>query len=161
MRNLEKVLIVCFFIGVLLKALSLVGGNILVFLSLFSLSIFYLLFTFALFNNLTFKQMLKKESYENITALRTIYSILCSFAFYSFIIGLFLKTFNREGEVPFFWSGTIFIVFCLIITLIKYFQNHSTIYKIALIRMGLFALFFILYLFIRFTVGWAHHIAQI
>lgn len=155
MKNVEKVLVIIFLIGIIFKAFSIVGGNILVFLSLFSLSIFYFFFTFPLLNNLNFNQVFKKKSYDTITSLRTLYSIFCSFAFYSFIIGMLFRIFNWENAVLIFWFGVVFLAICFTISLVKYFQNHSIFYKSVLMRIALFIIFYILYFLIDLYVGWA------
>lgn len=155
MKVFERVVILIFIIGIILKAFSLIGGDTLVFVSLFTLSVFYFIFSIVILNKMDFKQIFQRQSYDNISSLRALYSMFCSVAFYSFLTGLMFRTFNWENATLTFWLGVLLLSVCLIISLIKYMQYHSTFYKLILLRIGVFVVFLLLYLLIHLTVGWA------
>jgi hypothetical protein len=154
MKNVEKVLAALLLISMILKIFSIPGGDFLVCISLIFSSAFYFFFTFPLLNNLTVRQLFYRESFEVITSLHALYSLFCSFAFYSFSMGLCFYIFNWPNRLLLFWFGIVLFVICLIISTVKYINSRSIFYKAILIRIIIFAFFFGLYLAINFTKGW-------
>lgn len=108
---------------------------LLITLSCLFLSLLYFLFGFALLNSISFRDILKKESYKDISALRILLAISTGFALSSLIIFILFKF----QIWPF---GNIGLRICLLWLLIivaavaiKYLNSKNRFYSHFLIRL--------------------------
>lgn len=136
MKIIEKVLGGLIIILMICRLLFIYPFSaILITFSCLLLSILYLLFGFALFNNIRFRNILKKESYTGISMLRILLTIGTGFALSSLIIYILFK-FQR-------WSyGDVSLRMCLIwlaiiitVVAIKYLVSKNKFYSNFLIRL--------------------------
>jgi hypothetical protein len=137
MKKLEITFILIFLMGMIFRILSIVGSNTLIFFSLAPLSLFYFFFSFAFLNRIKLKQILKNESYSNTSHLRLVFTIVLGFCFSSFTLGILYKLLYWVSAQLVFITGIILLTICLIISIIKFKQNHLIFYKIILIRIFL------------------------
>jgi hypothetical protein len=154
MKILEKILIITYIIGLLLKIFFIPGAIALIFISIYTLKIFYLLFSFFLINDINFRQIFKSKSYEKTNFLRNVFSIFCNLSFFMFIHGLSLIIFNLPFKMNIMYLGSLMLCITLIINLYKYFQINSIFYKNILIRTGVLIMLYFLYLLIYSFIGW-------
>lgn len=149
MKTIEKTFIIFLSAGISLKFLNLpFGSTIIYFLSLF-LAIFYFLFSFALLNNISFKNVFKKNSYIEVSGIQGIISVHTGIAFSTFFIGFVYRVLHYEFGTVLIWNGFTFLMIFLLLSLYKFFKSHSLFYKGILIRSLIFLSFFLLHFLIK------------
>ena len=129
MNRLEKILGLIVLIALILKLTLILGGGILIVLSLSILAIIYYPFGFALFNQIGFKQIFKKDSYKALSALRIIGAIGVGTALSIICVGLLFKLQHWPGSKINLLAGLITSLIILIIALIKYFKTKGDFYS--------------------------------
>ena len=135
-------------LGISLKIFHIVGGSILTVLALFTLSIFYYVFSFALFNDIRdirLQDIFRKGAHKDTNAkgIKVFVQILWSWTIPMVLIGgLFKLQFWQGGNMPLL-LGTLTIGFILLIATISKEDYYRRIFKRTLIY-GVFGL--VLYL---------------
>lgn len=76
MKKTERVLLILFAVGIFLEITKVATGTFLFFLFSAALSVFYLLFSFALFNDIGFSELTKRSSYKNRSLVNWLLSIV-------------------------------------------------------------------------------------
>lgn len=139
MKQTEKVLIILSILFLLLNIFFIFpGGNMLFVLTLMLLSLIYFFFGFALFNNIRFRKILKKESYVNISSLKTLGAVSAGISLSITVIGILFKVMFWPGSFTNLKFGIISLIFILIISLIKNFKSKSDFYNKILQRSIIF-----------------------
>jgi len=136
MKITEKILTVIAILATIMKLLHWPGANILLILSLLFLSILYMYFGFAFFNNIRLREIFKKDSYKETAVLRIIGAIFTGIIIGSGLIGILF--------VALFWPGGLimlsFIIFFGLILLsfivYKLIRTGAIFYKRILFRLG-------------------------
>jgi hypothetical protein len=130
MKKAEIILGIIAFIALILKFLSITGNGLLTVLSLMSLSLIYTLFSFALFNNIRFRHIFKKESYSGISPKKLIGTIGLGFAFSAITNGVLFKFQAWPGFEIQLQTGLILTLIILIIANVaKSKSQESNFYK--------------------------------
>src|SRR5690554_4892641 len=91
MKKTEIIIGTLSIIALGLNLLLIPGGGVLTVLTLSTLSTIYFYFSFALFNDIRFRKIFKKDSYENISRWRIIGAIGTGFALSATTAGLMCK----------------------------------------------------------------------
>ena len=110
MRIIEIVLVLLSVLFAIMKVIAVPGGVVLAALSLFLLSLMYMIFGVALFNGVRFRRMFKATSYQDISRsdvlLGVIYGLVLS-------LGIFSILFNLMQ-----WGGGGFLRYALLVPLL-------------------------------------------
>lgn len=91
MKRLEKTLLMLIVLSILAKLVPLPFNGIVITFAALALSILYFFFGFAVFPDIGFRQILKKESYSNLKPWDIIISVFTGMAFQILVIGLLFK----------------------------------------------------------------------
>jgi apolipoprotein N-acyltransferase len=113
------------------------GGGIFITLSLTILYCFYFLFGFALFNDIKFGNILKKDSYQGISALRMTGSIGTGWGLSAICMGILYKIQHWSGGGVMLSTGLVTMFVIAIISLIKFLRSKDDFYKTILIRIAI------------------------
>lgn len=147
MRITELVLAALFFIALLMYLFLIPGYAILLILSMASLSCMYFYFGFALFNGIRLRKIFKKESYLGVSTWRIVGAVCTGIALSLLLMGILFKLLRWPGA-----AINLLAAFCLvpivIISIVRYFKNHSVFYLRIFKRL---AVFVSLGLFLFFT----------
>jgi len=140
MKTLERILLLLGSIGILLTAITSYPISSIGLFSFTFLSIIYLIWSFSLFNNIKFRNCLKKESYSNISKKRIAFSIISGCILF-FSIWLFLYKFQLwPGSRLTDYIGLFFIPIIsviLIIHVFSYLKNKNKLDKLQIIRVSI------------------------
>ncbi len=150
MKRAEKILGLIFLLSFILKLIGLPWSGLLILLSLTFLSGLYFCLGFALFNDISFKKIFKKESYLLISKIRIIGSVLLGIVLSIMTLGILFR-------VYFFYSGyniillvTLIQLFVILILCVaKFIKRKSDFYKRLIIRILIIGSFAIVMLSIR------------
>lgn len=103
-------------------------GNILIVLSLSLLSILYMYLSFALFNGIRFRHILKKESYKGISTMRIIGAIFTGLALSITLIGILFKYQLWPGATINLRVGLSGLVLMVLIGAVGYARSKAAYY---------------------------------
>ncbi|PKP11536.1 MAG: hypothetical protein CVU09_01525 [Bacteroidetes bacterium HGW-Bacteroidetes-4] len=137
MKKLEKILGILFLVALVLKFNLIIGGNLLVYLSLVLLALIYYPLGFVFFNDIPLKKVFKKAAYKGLSGWRIIGTIFLGMAFSGICFGTLFKLVNWPDATLNLTAGlgTLFIVF--IIALIHFLKSKNDLYKGLFKRMAI------------------------
>jgi NAD/NADP transhydrogenase beta subunit len=130
-------------IALVLKLAHLPGSNFILVISLSYLSFLYFYLGFALFNNISLRQIPKRESYKKISTLRIIGAIGAGLALSQTAIGILFTLLRWPGANNLLQIGLIGLVLTGVLGAIKFSQTKATFYPDLLKRVvfsGVFGL---------------------
>jgi len=153
MKRTELILIGIAVLALLMKLLHLPTSGILTILSLSSISVIYMYFGFALFNNLRFRKIFKKESYKEISTKRIVGGVGAGLALSISAIGILFKFQSWPGASVNLIMGIVGLTVVTIISLIKMKKNTDNYYSNILKRVVGFGAICI-FLFVIPTKTW-------
>jgi hypothetical protein len=156
MKRTELILIGIAVLALLMKFLHLPASGILTVLSLSSISVIYMYLGFALFNNLRFRKIFKKESYKEISTKRIIGGVGAGLALSVSAIGILFKFQSWPGASVNLIIGIVGLTVVTIISLIKMQKNTDNYYSNILKRVAGFGAICIFLLAIptKTWLGW-------
>jgi hypothetical protein len=156
MKRTELILIGIAVLALLMKFLHLPASGILTVLSLSSISVIYMYLGFALFNNLRFRKIFKKESYKEISTKRIIGGVGAGLALSVSAIGILFKFQSWPGASVNLIIGIVGLTVVTIISLIKMHKNTDNYYSNILKRVAGFGAICIFLLAIptKTWLGW-------
>jgi len=128
MKKGELIIGVLAIISILLNLFLVPGGGFLSVVFCLTLSVFYFLFSFALFNNIKLKSLIKNKSTEKIIPLRIVGAVGLGFAIPEIIIGILFKIQNYPGADLYLLVGLIILLIISIVSLVKYLKNKPDFY---------------------------------
>ena len=137
MKKFEKIVAVLSVIAVVMTFLHVQGANILMMLTFGTLATFYYLFSFALLNNIPFRDIFKREAYKGTNWKRIAVAICTGYALSVVFIGILFKLLYLPGAFIMLIVGitNLFIIFIIaIVSIIKYVKTHSRFYVGVLVR---------------------------
>ena len=126
MKLLEKTLFFVIIISISLHFMLLPGMAIITVLCCLLLSILYFYLSFFLLNNIGFKKIFKKKSYEDLTTLKTASSILLGVGYSIIPMGFLFKLLIWPGSKVILLLGILFstlVFFGIIISDLIYKKN--------------------------------------
>jgi hypothetical protein len=141
MTKLEKILLIIASVALILKLLSIPGMSLFLVISLLGLAMLYFYFGFALFNQIEFKNIFKKASYQKIKNTRILGAIGVGSALSIICIGSLFKILHWLGSALYIYVGLSLAFVLMIISLIKFNKSKDDYYKTILIRLIPFSLF--------------------
>ena len=115
--------------GIFLKILHIPGGSILIGVAVMTLSIFYYVFSFAIFHGIKLRNIFKKVSYTDTNAKRIIGAIGLGWGISLIIIGGEFKLELWQGAEIQLVTGLLFTGIILLIAIFFYFRNKVEYYK--------------------------------
>lgn len=138
MKKTELILVGLFLVALVLNFLRIPSAGILTILSYLILFLFYSFLSFALFNDIRFRNIGKKESYSNISALRMVGTITFGIILSIAITGIVFKFQLWPGAFQEMIIGLFGISIVSIVSLIKIAKDKTGFYKKILIRALIF-----------------------
>lgn len=137
MKNIERILFIILLVSILLKLFHIPGSSIFFVLVASILALYYFIFTFALINELSFRQLFVSSSYSRISSLKIIGIIGLGIGISLVIIGLMFIMQNWSGGLANLFAGIIVIFVIGIVALIKRQESENKIfYDKVLLRVG-------------------------
>jgi hypothetical protein len=140
MRKLEIILGAIALMGLIMKFFLIPGGSALFVPALMLLATVYYLLGFALFNNIRFRGIFKKESYKGISAMHIIGAICTGFVLSVICVGILFKVQHYPGYVTYLIVGLIAVGIILIMSLLRFFKNRSPYYKQIFLRIAIWGI---------------------
>jgi hypothetical protein len=137
MKKLERILIALSAVSIVFEFLSINGGALLTMISLMLLCFFYYIFSFALFNNISFREMFRKASYRGISTLRIVGSVLTGFVLPVVLTGILYNVLGWIGGDNLVIAGILPCAVVLAIAAYKFFRSRDGFYQDVLWRIGL------------------------
>src|SRR5688572_31165 len=138
MKKTEIIIATLSIIALGLNLLLIPGGGVLTVLTLLSLSMIYFYFGFALFNDIRFRKIFKKDSYKEITSLRILGAVGTGLALSLTTVGIVFKFQAWQGANINLGAGLAGLLIVTIIGLIQYSKNKSNYYTQIFKRVVLF-----------------------
>ena len=129
MKKFELIVGLIAILGILLQIRNIPGSSALSGLALMILTMFYYVFSFALFNGIRLRNIFKKVSYKDTNAKRIIGAIGFGWCISSIILGGLYKLQLWTGADMYLRTGLGAIGLILLITTIFYFRNRAEYYK--------------------------------
>mgnify|MGYP006193907931 CR=1 FL=1 len=147
MKKFELIIGLIAILGIVLKLFHIPGSGVLTVLTLSTLSMFYYVFSFALFNDIRLRDIFKKASYKDTNAKRIIGAIGLGFALSTITIGGLFKLQFWPGATVQLMAGLVMTGLILLIAAIYYFRSKADYYTRVLKRIAIYSgLGLILYL---------------
>lgn len=137
MKKLERTLIALSVVSIIFELSSITGGAFLSMISLMLLCFFYYIFSFALFNNIGFREMFKKSSYQGISTLRIVGSVLTGLVLPAILIGILYNVLGWFGGNNLIIAGIVPCVIVLAVAAVKFTKNKDVFYQNVILRVGL------------------------
>ena len=137
MYKLEKTVLIIAFISFILKLLKIPFGGMIFGFSMVILVIMYLLFGFALFNKIGFRQIFVKKSYNELSVLRIVGSISAGIVLALICLGIQFKLLFLPGSQILLTTILIPTIVILVISTIKYIKSRADYFKQIIFRLSI------------------------
>ncbi len=121
-------------LGILFYVLNYSFGAMITIISLLTLSGLYFYFGFALFNDIQFREILKKDSYKDISTMRIFGGIGTGIAFSIILIGILFKILRWPFANQNLLIGGIMIFIILILSMIRFLKHKNGLYREIFLR---------------------------
>jgi len=135
MKKAEIILVGLAIISIILRLMHLVGANIVTVLSFTFLACLYFYFGFAIFNDIRLRDIFKKASYQDISALRIIGAIVTGIAISMAIVGMEFRIMRWPGASIMLMVGGLVLCLLTVMALIRYFSAKAPFYLNILKRL--------------------------
>ncbi len=129
MKKFELIVGLIAIFGIFLKIINIPGGGTLITFAFMTLSMFYYVFSFALFNGIRLRDILKKGSYKDTSIKRIIGAVGLGLSFPPIICGGLFKLQLWPGANIYLLTGLVTTGLILLIATIFYFRNKADYYK--------------------------------
>jgi len=138
MKKFELIVGLIALLGMFLRIFYVPGSDILIVLVFTILSMFYYVFSFALFNGIRLRDIFRKASYKNTNAKRIIGAVWLGWVLSLMVLGgLFKLLFWTGGNIQLL-TGLVNIGLILPIAAIFYFRNKADYYKRIFKRIAIY-----------------------
>ena len=127
MKKIEIGLVVFALLSVTLEIFNVVGSSFLSMISFLVLSCLYYGFSFALFNGIGFRGMLKAHSYKGVSLMQILMSIAAGLGLANLLVGILFKMLDLEAAGELLVAGVITISFALVVTIWKFVKERSPV----------------------------------
>lgn len=148
MRILEKGLVLLAVIGIALRLMLMHGSMLLLTMSAVGLALVYIFFSFALFNGIRFRDLIKRTSYIGVSATHIIGAILTGFTLAHACVALLFCLNLWPGAKVLLLMAIIPQMAILVLSMIKSRGAHREFYRRILTRaatiLGLCIVLFLL-----------------
>lgn len=129
MKKLEVILAILIPIFIILKFMLVPLSNILVACSLLLLALIYYAFGFAFFNNIRLRNIFKKESYKDKSALHIVGAISVGMALSDICMGILFKIQGYPMANTLLIIGLLSTLIILVIAVIRFLKSRSPYYS--------------------------------
>ena len=120
MKKAEPLILTSFFFGIIMIAFHIVGYDIVFILSTIILALIYFYLGIAIFNNIRFRRIFKKESYKNLNLPLIINAILVGLALSITLVGILFKYQMWANPNFIITMGLVGLIIISIISLLVY-----------------------------------------
>jgi hypothetical protein len=157
MKIIERLALSFSLIGLLMKVMIRTGANEMLMIGLTLLALLYLTFGFALFNNISFRSILQRSSYEHVSLGRILGAVGLGICLWINVTAILFKLLNLTGANEMLIIGievlTPVLVVALIIFMTKKNRHIDFYFKNVFIK-GIAVLTIVVALFLlpRFTL---------
>ncbi len=148
MKKLEVILAILIPIFIILKFLLVPLSNILVVTSILLLALIYYIFGFAFFNNVRLRNILKKESYKDISASHIIGAIAIGMSLSDICMGILFKIQGYQMANTLLIIGLISTLIILVIGLIRFSKSRSPYYSQIFKRIAIIGCLGLVFMFV-------------
>lgn len=138
MKKAEFLIAILSIIALGLNLLLFPGGGVLTVLTLLALSIVYLFFGIALFNDIKIREIFKKESYSKIAPFRLLGAVGAGLALSLTTIGIMFKFQSYAGADGNLAAGIIGLIAVAVVVVIRYSKNKSSYYRPIFVRVAIY-----------------------
>jgi len=153
MKKTEYILLGFALVSIVINFMLIPGGGILILLSLGTLSMFYMFFSFLLFSELSLRGLSDKASMGKLSIGKTIGSVLSGIVLSFSVIGLLFYIQRYPGATIFLYMGWAGLFIAVSVAAIKYTQTKATFYKRFLLRaISFFLIVFLIILLPKGTI---------
>lgn len=147
MKRIEVLAGISFAIGYSLLIFEIPGGATLVFVSLLSLSLLYLLFSHFIFLDITLVSLFRKSRQKRIPLYKVLINIISGFALSFTFIGILCKIFAWENTEPYLKYGIWSLIIALLVTTIVSHYKGMELHLMSIIyRLTAFAIIGLLFM---------------
>lgn len=141
MKKFELITGLIVIVTIILKLLHVPGSSMFIVLSFAALSMFYYVFSFALLNNIRFRDIFKKAAYQHTNAKKNTGAVALGFSISSILIGGLFKLQFYPGAAVQLMAGLVMAGIILSIATVMYFINKSNYYIRVFKRIGIYGAF--------------------
>lgn len=139
MKKLEIIFGGLAILSMLLNLLFLMpGAAIMMLIGFASISVFYMYFSFALFNGIAFRGIFKKESYVGISRTRIIGAVLVGFALSVSSVGILFKMMAWPGANENLLLGLAAFFIALLVGAFRYANSPDPYYRQIFKRIAIY-----------------------
>ncbi len=128
MKKAEIILALVAFVCLILNQFSIPEGGTLVLVSFGLLAILYMYVSFALFNDVSFRDMFKKKSYTDISFLRISGSVATGLFLSTALVGILFESLSWPGSTGMLIIGYFALLVVLIVGIFRYLKTKSDFY---------------------------------
>lgn len=125
-------------LGLILFLFAFPGKSIAWILGFGILAFSYQFFSFAILNNIRFRNIFKKESYREISPKRILASIFIGFALATASFGILFHLMYWPGAAVLRIDGIIFLIIAIIISTYKYSKHKDLFHRNVIVRSSIF-----------------------
>ena len=129
MKKLEKILIVLSLIGIAMKLVPVAGGATITVFGILLLALLYILFGFALFNGIRFRDIFKKRAYTGVKTSHILMSAFCGICLFFLLMGIMFKIQAWLGAAIELFSSSVLTTILFIACLIWYLSSPQQFLK--------------------------------
>ena len=148
MKKAEIILGISSIVALIMNLLLIPFGGFLTVLMLSSLSMIYFYLSFALFNNIRFRNISKKDSYKEVSKMRIIGAIATGIALTFLILGILFKAQSWPGARMYLGVGIFGMIVIFIVGAIKFSANKSSYYTKIFKRLAIFGILSLILFFL-------------
>lgn len=135
MKKAEKILVSLAVIGLIMRLLHLQIGGILLILSVTALASFYFLFSFIFLNNITLKEISKKNVMKEVSAKRFVGAIAVGYCLSIILIGFLFRIMLWPFAQTLLYVGLLHLGIVSLIALFFFIKNRSVYFTKIFIRI--------------------------
>jgi hypothetical protein len=148
MKKAEIIIAALSIVAIGFNLLLIPGGAFLTVLTLSTLSIIYMYLSFAIFNDIRFRKIFRKESYAGISTMRIVGAVATGLALSMTTIGMLFKFQSWPGASFNLFVGLSALLIVTVIAVIKYLKTRSAFYTGVFKRVAVFGMLGLILLFI-------------
>jgi len=147
MRKIEIILGIAAIIAIFLKQSGITTNNSVILVPIGLLAYLYLFFGFALFNDIRFRTIFKKQAYKNSNVGKTILGIALGASLFILLTGILFKQFAWKNADPQLTIGLLLTAAVTFFYFLYYLINKPINLKKIFIRIAIIVSFAIGFLF--------------
>jgi hypothetical protein len=115
--------------------LDISGGGLFTTFFIFVLAFFYLIFSFALFNGIRFKDVFRKGGYQNSSWRKIVFAIITGYVLFTLLIGIMFRIQYWAGAGMILKLGILQSIPVLVFALIRYMSVASAFCSKIMMRL--------------------------